>query len=74
MALDTITWIFGGITLSVVTGTIARVMSIKNNIKEETCKERRESCNKLMYEKLDHHTEKLDNQLKLIVQILNKLD
>lgn len=73
MALDPATWIFGGITLSVVTGAITRVISTKDNVKERTCEERRKSCNNLMCEKLDNHTEKLDNQSKLIVQILNKL-
>ena len=50
--MEPVTWIFGGITVAVVSGAIGRGFN-KNNVNNSTCKERQGSCTALLSQKID---------------------
>lgn len=52
--MEPVTWIFGGITIAVVSGAVGKSFSNSNKVKEKTCVERRESCILLVSEKIDN--------------------
>ena len=58
--MDQATIIVSGALLAIVTGFIGKAIGSNGRVKENTCGERRESCTKLINEKLHSIDEKLD--------------
>ncbi len=58
--MEPTTFILGGTLVGVVSMGIGKVWGSNGRVKEDTCSERRISCNKLINEKLDTVDKKLD--------------
>ncbi len=66
--MEPVGYVLGGALLSVVTGVVGKYIGSNGKVKEDTCDERRLTCNKLVDEKL--HT--IDSKLDIILTALKK--
>ena len=58
--MERVVIILGGAILAIITGIIGKTIGSNGKVKEETCGERRLTCNKLIDEKLQNMDQKLD--------------
>lgn len=66
--MELVTAIFGGITISVLSGAIGKSYGASYRVKEKTCVERREACILLVSEKIDN----LVKEVSSLKDVLNK--
>ncbi|GAF73745.1 unnamed protein product [marine sediment metagenome] len=52
--MEPVTAVMGGVVVAVVSGVIGKGLNNKNNVKETSCVERRDSCILLVSEKIDN--------------------
>lgn len=64
--MDQTTIMVSGALLAIVTGFIGRAIGSNGRVKENSCGERREACNKLISEKLHTMDEKLDSIVSVL--------
>ena len=59
--MDPLTYVTGAISIAVVSGAVGKTLGGRCKVKEDTCKERRGYCFKLITEKIDNLTELIKN-------------
>lgn len=64
--MDEISSILAAIVIALVSGIIGRAIGERDVIKCSICDERRESCQKLLLEKIDNLSDKIDSLAKLV--------
>ena len=52
--------ILGGVVIAVISGVVGKTIGEKHTIKESVCSQFRDSCQKLLVEKIDNVGEKID--------------
>lgn len=56
--------LLSGLAISIVSGVIGSVLTSKGRVEESHCIERRNSCQRLLLEKIDNLSEKFDSFTK----------
>ena len=64
--MDYTTVILGGLVISVTSGTIGKYLGNNNKVTESHCSEKRNSCQKLIIEKIDNLSKKVDDLASLV--------
>jgi hypothetical protein len=64
--MEPITYIFGGVVLTLISGIVGKAIGSNGKVKENTCGERRVACNKLVDERLHSMDVKLDIIIKAL--------
>ena len=59
-------YVMGGITVAVISGTVGKMIGGYRKVKDEICKERRESCLALVIEKIDNLENKIDGLIETV--------
>lgn len=59
--MEPITYITGAISIAAVSGAVGKALGGRSKVKEDTCKERRAACFKLLVEKIDNLTDLVKN-------------
>lgn len=70
--MEPITWITGGLLISVVSGVVGKSIGTNDNVKDSTCKERQEAFRGIIIEKIDGLSSKFDNLEKSINSRINE--
>ena len=65
--MESVTMVLGGITISVISGAVVRVLG-NNKVKDVTCTERRLACSSLLGNKIDN----LANEFKSLKETVLK--
>lgn len=55
--MEPVTYVTGGLCVAMFSGLVGNVVGGRKKVKDCTCKERRESCQALLIEKIDHLAE-----------------
>ena len=58
--------VLGGMIIALVSGIIGNTIGTKDAIKKSICDERRSSCNKLLIEKIENLSERVEALTKII--------
>ena len=64
--MEPLTWIFGGLTISVVSGAIGKVVGSKGNVKETLCNERQIAIKELVVIKIDNLSDRFEKLEKAV--------
>ena len=64
--MEPLTYVFGSITIAVVSGVVGRSIGSHKKVREDTCVERREGCVKLLTTKIDNLENKIDNLTEFV--------
>jgi len=59
--MEPVAWVTGGLCIAMFSGIVGRMIGNNKRVKEGSCGERRESCQALLIEKIDHLTEIVKN-------------
>jgi hypothetical protein len=58
--------VFGGLVIALVSGIVGNVIGTSDSVKRNTCDERRTTCNKLLVEKIENLSDKVETLTKII--------
>ena len=64
--MEPLTWIFGGVTISIVSGVIGKAVGSKGNVKEALCIERQLSIKELVVVKIDNLSDRFETLEKAV--------
>lgn len=64
--MEPVTTILGGIVIATISGVVGKSIGDNNNIKNKHCNEKQISCQKLLIEKIENLSEKVDNIHKIV--------
>jgi hypothetical protein len=58
--------ILAAMVIALVSGIIGNVIGVKDTVKKSICDERRSTCNKLLIEKIENLSDKVDALTKIV--------
>jgi len=58
--------ILGAIVIALISGIIGNVIGSKDSVKKSICDERRAACNKLLIQKIENLSDKVDALTKIV--------
>ena len=64
--MEPFTYVFGSITIAVVSGIVGKSIGSYKKVREDTCTERREGCVRLLTTKIDNLENKIDDLTEFV--------